>query len=202
MIIKIAKSDGSLIMFWAHMTIIMWQLIIQSEGEIDCAWDYGTMSNLHMGKRSKIIISLFHHVVVTWIVGISWLSFLRLLLIICKVLKLLSFAKIVTMGDDKNRVDPFFCDALKNKKEVWRRLQKGGITPYLERLHGNNPQATTSFVKGWNNMILKLGGNEFDVNEDFIVKITSLSMEGKKVYRDKKESKVAMHIFFKGDEEQ
>lgn len=56
----------------------------------------------------------------------------------------------------------------------------------------------TLFAKAWNNRVLKLGGTKFDVNEDFIANITGLLMEGKKVYRDKNESKAAMKTFFKG----
>lgn len=178
-------------MIYAHMTLFTWKIIVWSDGELDRALAYGN-SNLCMGRASRLIMTLYYHVIVKQIVGISWPMFLRFLLIVCKVLKLLGFAMLVIMGDDRNIVEPFSYNIVKTKSKVWKRLQRGGITPYLEQLHGNDLQTMTSFVKGWNNKVLKLGGTEFDINEDFIENITGLSIEGRKVHRDKKESKVAL----------
>lgn len=148
MIIKSAKVGINFIMNCVHMSLFTWKIILWSDHGLDRARAFDNLSILHMGQPSRLIIILCHLVVFTWIVGISFLFFLRLFLIFCKVLKLLGFVKSMIMGGDRNRVDPFSSDTLKSKTEVWERLQWGGIMSYFEKIYGNDLKVTKLFVKG------------------------------------------------------
>lgn len=91
-----------------------------------------------------------------------------------------SFFSII-MGGDRNHADPKSYDIAKLRKEVWGILEKGGLTPFMEKLHGNNPQVTELVEKGWKGRTLDLGGREIVVDEEFIAQITALAIKGMKV---------------------
>lgn len=154
-----------------------------------------------VGNETLLFFStLCFNSIFTQILGTLCIVFIRFFLIVFRALKLLHSTNSEDMDGDRNRIEPFSCEALKKKPKVWKVLEKGGLTPYLERLHGNNPQTLIFFAKAWNNQVLKLGGTKFDVSEEFIENITSLLMDGMKNFRDKKESQTIMQIFFNGDE--
>lgn len=57
----------------------------------------------------------------------------------------------VNMGGKKSRIEPHSCAGLRKKKKVWNILHHGNFTPFLERLHCHDPNASTEFVSCWHN---------------------------------------------------
>lgn len=60
-------------------------------------------------------------------------------------------------------------------------ITNGGLVPYLERLHGNDPKVIEDFVNGWEKDILIASRVEFRIDKTFIVEITSSQMEGENI---------------------
>ena len=55
------------------------------------------------------------------------------------------------MGGEPCKKEPKNCDAWKAQKEVWKILEKGNVTSYLEHLNGFKPHITMTFFKNWSN---------------------------------------------------
>lgn len=104
------------------------------------------------------------------------------------------------MGGDHCRIELSSCEEFQNNTVVWEHLELGGVTQYMERIQGSNPDATKFFVKGWNGRTLCYKGMEFKIDEEFIVEVTGLSIYGRKFYRDRGVAKKAFANFFKFDE--
>lgn len=50
------------------------------------------------------------------------------------------------MGGDKNRVEPDSCGDVRRRKKLGNILSHGNFTPFLERLHGHDPNASAKIV--------------------------------------------------------
>ena len=89
----------------------------------------------------------------------------------------------------------------KNKGKVWKELEKGGVTNFLEKLHGFDPEITNNMVKSWNNGKVKVNGVYFQITEEVVAEVTGIPVEGHKFFRDKKLSSNAIKDFVKNTEE-
>lgn len=55
---------------------------------------------------------------------------------------------LLEMGGDRCRFEPISCENFKKKGLIWKILEDGGVTPYIEKLHGHGPKVTKAFMKG------------------------------------------------------
>lgn len=178
------------------MSLITWPIIMNGDAQV-----LNMKDDFHMDQSSISSFLLCPFVGFTQILGDFHLSFQSLLFYNSALrdiyLILLRFrccawpllVKSSTMGGDRNRVETKSCDSVKLKKEVWNILEKGGLTPYMEKLHGNNPQVTDLVAQGWNERTLNLGGRKVVVDEDFITQITGLATHGMKVHSKTKKNR-------------
>lgn len=102
-----------------------------------------------------------------------------------------NFVSIV-MGGDKSLIKSHSCGDIRRKKKLWSILSHGNFTPFLERLHRHDPNASAQFVSFWHNHKLKIKGLEVEINEDLIPTVTGMSTVGRKFFKDKKSKKEAM----------
>lgn len=65
----------------------------------------------------------------------------------CKGFLLMVFKE---MGGNRRRIEQHSCASLR-KKKIWRILQHGNFTPFLERLYGHDLNASMEFVSCWHN---------------------------------------------------
>lgn len=79
-------------------------------------------------------------------------------------------------------------------------MQKGDVTPYLERLHGYDHKLSKKFVKGWKETNVSIYGKKVELMEELIFDIFGMPMDDKKVLRDRKSLEEAMRKFPKGKE--
>ena len=49
----------------------------------------------------------------------------------------------------------------KGREKVWKQLEMGGITKYIEKLHGYDPEVTNNMVKMWKDGKVKVNGTYF-----------------------------------------
>lgn len=89
------------------------------------------------------------------------------------------------VGIDEGSMEPANCEEWKNNVIIWYWLQQGGVTPFLERLHGNDQRVTKTFVKEWKNGKLDIFGKVFVVDESLVAEVINLSIEGIKFYKDR-----------------
>lgn len=69
-----------------------------------------------------------------WVdIGFIWAFFLGL-----KVMSFFSHIVKRRMVGARKRIEPPSCVQIKKDKKIWRLLEKGGVNPYIERLHGRN----------------------------------------------------------------
>lgn len=85
----------------------------------------------------------------------------------------------------------------KNKDKVWRKLVKGGVANFFEKLHGFDPEVTNSMVNSWNNGRVKVNKVSFQITEEVVAEVTGIPMEGFKFHRDKKLSSNVVKDFMK-----
>lgn len=107
----------------------------------------------------------------------------------------------VQMGGERRQVEPVDCEGLRANQTIWRILEKGNFTPYIDKLHGWDPKATKIFARGWNDGKINLFGRTMVVDENLIAEITSLPTQGLKFYKDRKYSDSAVKKFPKLDKE-
>ena len=106
------------------------------------------------------------------------------------------------MTGERSRKEPVGeAQKWKNKGKVWKELEKGGVTNFLEKLHGFDPAVTNNMVNSWNNGKVKVNGTYFQITEEVVAEVTGLPMEGHKFFRDKKMSANAVKDFVKNTEE-
>ena len=53
----------------------------------------------------------------------------------------------------------------KGRENVWKQLEKGGITKYIEKLHGYDTEVTNNMVKMWKDGKVKVNGTYFHIIE-------------------------------------
>ncbi len=57
----------------------------------------------------------------------------------------------------------------KGKGNVWHKLEKGGITRFMEKLHGFDAGVTKGMVETWNNGKVKIDGVTNQITEGLIL---------------------------------
>ncbi|XP_057848012.1 protein PXR1-like [Cryptomeria japonica] len=82
------------------------------------------------------------------------------------------------MGGNRHRYERNNCKEWKQKEEIWSILQKGGLTKYMERLHGRDAKITNFFTKNWRKGTLKMGDQTITIDEDLIAQVMGLRREG------------------------
>lgn len=92
-------------------------------------------------------------------------------------------------------------ESWKEKGKVWKKLQKGGITSFMERLHGFDAGVTKIMVENWQNKKVKIDGVSHRITKGLIAKVTGFSQEGMSFFKDKKVSANAVNAFIKNDKE-
>ena len=80
-------------------------------------------------------------------------------------------------------------------------MEKGGITRFLEKLHGFDVEITKLMVDTWKNGRVKIGSVTHHVNVDLIAQVMEIPLEGINFFRDKKMSTNAIKEFVKDEEE-
>ena len=106
------------------------------------------------------------------------------------------------MGGEPRKQEPNNCDAWKAREDVWKILQKGNVTCYLERLNGFKPHITTAFFKNWSNDKVTLHGVTMKLTKDFIVEIMGLPMIGIKFTKKTSISNATYKKFPKMEDEE
>lgn len=91
-----------------------------------------------------------------------------------------------TMGGDRCRIELDSCGDIQRKEKIWNILCHGNFTPFLERLHVHNPNASAKFFTFWHNRKLVMKELEVDVNKDLISTITGIPTMGRNFFKDKK----------------
>ena len=89
----------------------------------------------------------------------------------------------------------------KGREAVWKQLERGGISKYIEKLHGYDPKVTNKMVKYWKDRKVKVNGTYFQITEEVIAGVSEIPMEGIKFFRDKKMSLSAVDTFVKTPKE-
>lgn len=74
----------------------------------------------------------------------------------------------------------------KRCSKVWEKLREGGISSFIEKIHGWSPKITNLMVKTWREGKMKIDGVDFQVNEGDIAEMINSPNQGIKFYRDKK----------------
>lgn len=116
-----------------------------------------------------------------------------LVYLLCKLQNLTTGSD--NMGGNRRRYEPSSCKEWKQKEEVWGILQHGGLSNFMERLHGRDGMITNLFYKKWKKGMLKMGDQMVEIDEDLIAQATGLTREGCNFYRDRKVSKEAIERY-------
>jgi hypothetical protein len=101
----------------------------------------------------------------------------------------------LNMGGEPRKQEPKNCDVWKAKKEVWKILQNGNVTGFLERLNEFKPHITTVFFKNWSNDKVSLHGVTVKLTKEFIAEITGLPTTGIKFTKQTSISNAAFKKF-------
>lgn len=91
---------------------------------------------------------------------------------------------------------------LEKKEDVWRQLEKGKVTTFIEKLHGHKQHVTERFYKEWEGNKVNLFGRQFTINAEVITEITGLPNEGMKFFKQKKVAEEVVRKFPKNDQEE
>lgn len=97
---------------------------------------------------------------------------------------------------------PFSCAKTKSNGEVWKILQKGGVTPFMDKLHGFESKTSRDFVEAWHDWVLSMFGIYITINEEFIAEVTRLTTQGRKFFREKFMSRVVRMNFLRDKEKE
>ena len=106
------------------------------------------------------------------------------------------------MGGEPRKQEPKSCEVWKERKDIWKILQKGNVTNYLERLKGCKPHITKAFFNNWSNDRVTLHGVTVTLSEDFIAEVSGLPKEGIKFTKQTSISNAAFKKFPKTKEEE
>ena len=49
----------------------------------------------------------------------------------------------------------------KGREKIWKQLESGGISKYIEKLHGYDSKVTNNMVKSWKDGKVKVNGTYF-----------------------------------------
>lgn len=121
---------------------------------------------------------------------------------------LLGFASLsiltlcLTIGGESRKQEPKKCKYCKDKASIWKILEKGNVTPYLECLHGFKLHVIEAFFKNQFEERVILHGFMVHITEDFIAKVIGLLKEGLKFSKEMTISNVAFKKFSKTEEEE
>lgn len=107
-----------------------------------------------------------------------------------------------TMVGERTRREPWGeAERWKEKRKVWRKLQKGGMTRFMEKLHGFDAGVTKAMVDSWHNGKVKIDSVSHQITEGLIADVTGFSQDGMNFYRDKKMFANTINDFVKDDKE-
>ena len=84
---------------------------------------------------------------------------------------------------------------------MWKKLEKGGVAKYIERLHSLDKGVIDLMLKSWKAGRVKVDGVYYQVSVDIIAQVTEITNMGFNFYTDKKLFGTAVKDFIKGDEE-
>lgn len=90
------------------------------------------------------------------------------------------------MGCESRKVELMNCEELRSNTKVWEMLEKSGITIFIKKIHGWDPNITRFFAKEWKDDEINLFGRKVFIDEQLIVEVTWLSIEGIKFYKNRK----------------
>ena len=113
-----------------------------------------------------------------------------------------SVSSALNMGGEPRKQEPKSCEVWKERKDIWKILQKGNVTNYLERLKGCKPHITKAFFNNWANDRVTLHGVTVTLSEDFIAEVSGLPKEGIKFTKQTSISNAAFKKFPKTKEEE
>lgn len=51
-------------------------------------------------------------------------------------------------GGERKKNEPISCDATRSNKNIWGLFVKGGVTPFIEKIHDFDPMVSHAFVNG------------------------------------------------------
>ena len=93
---------------------------------------------------------------------------------LCKTTSGFGFTKLNnTMVGERIRREPSGeLESWKEKEKVLHKLEKGGITRFMEKLHGFDAGVTKVMVDIWNNGRVKIDGVTHHITEGLIVEVT------------------------------
>ena len=89
----------------------------------------------------------------------------------------------------------------RSREKVWEKLEQGGITSYITKLHGFDQEVTKIMVGSWKDGRVKVNGVYFQITEEVISTISKIPIEGFKFFRDKKLSANTVKDFVESEKE-
>lgn len=105
------------------------------------------------------------------------------------------------MGGERKHVETSYFQKHRKNVKAWEKIEKGGLVPFLEKLHGIDEKMLDYFTKNWKNGEIVLFGRSVKLNEQIIDEITGLLTEGVKFYLDRRFSDEVVIRFPKKDKE-
>ena len=88
-----------------------------------------------------------------------------------------------TMVGDRIRKEPVGeADKWKGRDKVWNQLETGGISKYIEKLHGYDSKVTNDMVKSLKDGKVMVNGIYFQIIEEVIAVVAEIPMEGIKFF--------------------
>lgn len=89
----------------------------------------------------------------------------------------------------------------KEKEKVWHKLEKGGITRYMEKLDGYHVGVTKVMVDTWSNGKFKIDGVTHQIIEGLIAEVIEIPLVSTNFSKDKKMSANVVSNFVKDEKE-
>ena len=84
----------------------------------------------------------------------------------CATLVFYRDIQVLEMGGEPRKQELSNCRAWKAKAPIWKILEKGNVTTYLECLHGYKPHITKYFFKKWFEERVNLHGVMVNLTKD------------------------------------
>ena len=78
----------------------------------------------------------------------------------------------------------------RNRGKAWDKLEKGGISKYIAKLHGFDLEVTNIMVNSWKDGKVKVNGVSFVIIDKVFVTIKKILIEDFKFFREKNYQKM------------
>ena len=85
----------------------------------------------------------------------------------------------------------------RSRGKVWDKLEQGGISRWITKLHGFDQEVTNNMVSSWKDSRVKVNGVSFLIIEEVVLTVTEIPVEGFKFFRDKELSSNVVKDFVK-----